>query len=101
MDACEQYPSIHGHRHFVAGSTRLFVRIQSRVPGFSFSRRMRSLVAAARFSGFGGICWSEEGSGSGAAVAEEVATGGLARGHHRFNRAAALNFDPTICAIVC
>src|SRR5687767_5591960 len=42
----DAYPSIHGHRYRVGGSIRVFSRSQSRVPGFSFSRRMRSGSAA-------------------------------------------------------
>src|SRR5688500_17162182 len=34
----EQYPSTHGQRYFVAGSTRVLVSIQSPVPCRSFSR---------------------------------------------------------------
>jgi hypothetical protein len=44
---CEQYPSIPGDRHFVFGSTRVLVSIQSRVPGFAFSRAIRSLDSPA------------------------------------------------------
>src|SRR5258706_12691015 len=39
---CEQYPSIHGHRYRVFGSTRVRVSNQSVVPGFLFSAPMRS-----------------------------------------------------------
>src|ERR1043166_2983912 len=45
MLVCEQKPSIHGHRYFVAGSMCVLVRSQSRVPGRAFSRRTESLVA--------------------------------------------------------
>ena len=38
----EQKPSTHGQRYFVAGSMRVRVNIQSRVPGLAFSVRMRS-----------------------------------------------------------
>src|SRR5438874_4025413 len=38
----EQYPSTHGQRYFVFGSTRVLVSSQSRVPGLSFSRRINS-----------------------------------------------------------
>ena len=37
----EQYPSIHGQRYLVFGSTRVFVSIQSLVPGLAFSTRIR------------------------------------------------------------
>src|SRR5512138_2314954 len=37
-----QNPSIHGQRYLVAGSTPVLVSSQSRVPGRSFSRRIRS-----------------------------------------------------------
>ena len=39
----EQYPSIHGQLTWFAGSMRVLVSIQSRVPGFSFSRRIETL----------------------------------------------------------
>ncbi len=35
-------PSIHGDRYLDLGSTRTLVAIQSRVPGWSFSARIRS-----------------------------------------------------------
>src|SRR5579864_3207973 len=38
----EQYPSIHGQRYFVGGETFVLDSIQSVVPGFSFSARIRS-----------------------------------------------------------
>src|SRR5690348_16824687 len=38
----EQYPSIHGQRYLVFGSTRVLVSIQSLVPGLAFSARMKS-----------------------------------------------------------
>src|SRR5437764_15233400 len=41
----EQYPSIHGHRYLVFGSTLVLLKSQSRVPPRSFSRRTRSLEA--------------------------------------------------------
>src|SRR5688500_13604929 len=49
----EQYPSTHGHRYFVAGSTRVLVNIQSRVPGRWFSRTidMAALPFRPRVSG--------------------------------------------------
>ena len=43
----EQYPSIQGQRYWADGSTRVFVKSQSPVPGFSFSRRTRSRDAVA------------------------------------------------------
>src|SRR5262245_10326932 len=42
MLVCEQYPSIHGQRYLVFGSTRVFASIQSLVPGFAFSVRIKS-----------------------------------------------------------
>src|SRR6185295_8080980 len=43
----EQYPSIHGQRYLVFGSMRVFCNSQSRVPGFSFSRRTKSRLGDA------------------------------------------------------
>src|SRR5262245_41316861 len=42
MLVCEQYPSIHGQRYLVGGSTRVLERSQSDVPGFSFSAAIKS-----------------------------------------------------------
>ena len=46
-----QQPSMEGERYFVRGSTRTPVAIQSRVPGRSFSARIRSGSAGAARAG--------------------------------------------------
>jgi hypothetical protein len=48
MLVCETYPSIHGQRYLVGGSTRVFSSNQEVVPGFSFSWRMRSRCCSAK-----------------------------------------------------
>src|SRR5882762_1035941 len=45
MLVCEQYPSIHGQRYLVFGSIRVFVSIQSLVPGRLFSSCMELIMA--------------------------------------------------------